>query len=278
MEQFREWHEILIERLSIPDRVLSYLEFTLEEYLNDGNKLFFLSEIGNVVEAQGGVSVISEKSGIDPKILSDIIYNISMPSFDIIESIFKCFGGTYPVDLKPLESEFTKPSDLLIHESKKILNKETNENTKLKTYTKREFQNIEYWKRFDKCLEFKEYKTRLPAVSKSNYQNLKIGVRGFALRAIRTTKYKNIRASLIMRGKNLIRNFYALRVQDEEIEEEFGHKLEWHSKAKTEKSIYLTKPNVDPSDENDWDNQHIWLVDMIEKMHNVFYPRIRKLA
>ncbi len=265
MEQFREWHEILIERLSIPKRVLSYLEFTVEEYLNDGNKLFFLSEIGNVVEAQGGVNVISEKSGIDPRILSDIINNISMPSFDIIQSIFKCFGGTYP-------------SDLSIHESNKLPDKEINKNTKLKTDTNREFQNIEYWKGFDKCLEFTDYKTLLPAVSKLNYQNMQIGVRGFALRAIRTTKYKNIRASLIIRGKNLIRNFYSLRVQDEEIEEEFGNKLEWHSKAKTEKSIYLTKPNVDPSDEKDWDNQHKWLVDMIEKLHIVFYPRIRNLA
>ena len=42
MERFRTWHEILMERLSDPEDVIGYLEVSLEEYLEDGDKAFFL--------------------------------------------------------------------------------------------------------------------------------------------------------------------------------------------------------------------------------------------
>jgi len=43
MERFRTWHEILMERLSDPEDVISYLEASLEEYLEDGDKAFFFA-------------------------------------------------------------------------------------------------------------------------------------------------------------------------------------------------------------------------------------------
>ena len=42
MERFRTWHEILMELLSDPENVIGYLEVSLEEYLEDGDKAFFL--------------------------------------------------------------------------------------------------------------------------------------------------------------------------------------------------------------------------------------------
>ena len=42
MERFRTWHEILMERLSDPADVIGYLEVSLEEFLDDGDKAFFL--------------------------------------------------------------------------------------------------------------------------------------------------------------------------------------------------------------------------------------------
>ncbi len=64
MEQFRTWHEILMERLSEPEDVISYLEVSLEEYLDDDDKAFFLKGIKNVIEAQGGILSVSEQADI----------------------------------------------------------------------------------------------------------------------------------------------------------------------------------------------------------------------
>ena len=72
MERFRTWNEILMERLSDPEDVIGYLEVSLEEYLDDGDKAFFLKGIKNVIEAQGGILNVSEQAGINPKFLSNL--------------------------------------------------------------------------------------------------------------------------------------------------------------------------------------------------------------
>ena len=101
MERFRTWHEILMERLSDPEDVIGYLEVSLEEYLDDGDKAFFLKGIKNVIEAQGGVLSVSEHAGIDPRFLSDVVNNGSMPPFHILNSIFTSFGGKSLINLPP---------------------------------------------------------------------------------------------------------------------------------------------------------------------------------
>ena len=93
MERFRTWHEILMERLSEPEDVINYLKVSLEEYLDDGDKAFFLKSIKNVIEAQGGILSVSEQADIDPRFLSDTVNNGAMPPFHILSSIFTSFGG-----------------------------------------------------------------------------------------------------------------------------------------------------------------------------------------
>ena len=103
MERFRTWHEILMERLSDPEDVIGYLEVSFEEYLDDGDKAFFLKGIKNVIEAQGGILSVSKQAGIDPKFLSDAVNNGSMPPFHILSSIFTSFGGEFFINLSATE-------------------------------------------------------------------------------------------------------------------------------------------------------------------------------
>ena len=103
MERFRTWNEILMERLSEPEDVISYLEVSLEEYLDDGDKAFFLKGIKNVIEAQGGILSVSKQADIDPRVLSDAVNNGSVPPFHILRSIFTSFGGESPISNQPSE-------------------------------------------------------------------------------------------------------------------------------------------------------------------------------
>ncbi len=100
MERFRTWHEVLMERLSDPEDVIGYLEVSLEEYLEDGDTAFFLKGIKNVIEAQGGILTVSERAGIDPRFLSDVVNNGSMPPFHILSSIFTSFGVVLPSEIR----------------------------------------------------------------------------------------------------------------------------------------------------------------------------------
>jgi DNA-binding phage protein len=264
MERFRTWHEILMERLSNPEDVIGYLEVSLEEYLDDGDKEFFLKGIKNVIEAQGGILSVSEHTGIDPRFLSDAINNGSMPPIHILGSIFTSFGGESLINLP----------------QRKIMSKAVSRDklrTSSKAVTERQSQNIKYWTGLCEHLDRLDSYLQRPTANASHYRDLQIGIKGFSLRARQTIKHKEISASLVMRGANAIGHFYALRVQEEEIEKDFGDKLEWWARAKSEKRVAFRNQDADPTDEKDWPNQHEWLVDMLEKLYAVFHPRLKRL-
>ncbi len=273
MEQFRTWHEILMERLADPEDVIGYLEVSLEEYLDDGDKAFFLKGIKNVIEAQGGILNVSDQADIDPRFLSDAVNNGSIPPFHILSSIFTSFGGGELINLPPTEMVFNAVSHDKLQTSDKTVSKQATN----KKFTERQLQNIKYWMGLCEHLERRDSYLQRPTANASHYRDLRIGIRGFSLRARQTIKHREISAALIMRGANAIGHFYALRVQDEEIERDFGDKLEWWAKAKSEKRVAFRNQDADPTDEKDWHNQHEWLADILEKLHAVFYPRLEKL-
>ena len=273
MERFRTWNEILMERLSDPEDVIGYLEVSLEEYLDDGDKAFFLKGIKNVIEAQGGILSVSEQAGIDPGFLSDAVNNGSMPPFRILSSIFTSFGGASLINLPPTEMMSNAVSHGALRTSRKMGSEPVIE----ENFTERQLQNIKYWTELCKHIEQRDSYLQRPTAKASHYRDLQIGIKGFSLRARQTIKHKEISASLVMRGTNAIGHFYSLRVQEEEIERDFGDKLEWWARAKSEKRVAFRNQDADPTDENDWHNQHEWLVDMLEKLHAVFHPRLEKL-
>ena len=273
MERFRTWHEILMERLSDPEDVIGYLEVSLEEYLDDGDKAFFLKGIKNVIEAQGGIFSVSEHADINPRFLSDIVNNGAMPPFHVLRSIFTSFGGEFPINLPPTEIMSNAGSRDKLRASRKVVS----EPVIPKNFTERQLQNIKYWTGLRKHLERRDSCLRPPTANASHYRDLQISIKGFSLRASQTIKHKEISAALVMRGANAIGHFYSLRVQEEEIEKDFGDKLEWWARAKSEKRVACRNQEIDPTDEKDWHNQHEWLADMLEKLYAVFRPRLEKL-
>ncbi len=270
MERFRTWHEILMERLSDPEDVIGYLEVSLEEYLEDGDKAFFLKGIKNVVEAQGGILSVSKQADINPRFLSDAVNNGSMPPFHILSSIFTSFGAEAPINLPSTEITSNAGSHGKLQTSSKMGSEHA--------ITERQLQNIKYWTGLCKHLERRDSYLQRPTANVSHYQDLQIGIKGFSLRAKQTIRHKEISAALVMRGANAIGYFYALRVLEEEIEKDFGDKLEWWAKAKSEKRVAFRNQDADPTDEKDWHNQHEWLVDMLEKFYAVFHPRLKRLT
>ena len=269
MERFRTWHEILMERLSDPEDVIGYLEVSLEEYLDDGDKAFFLKGIKNVIETQGGILSVSEQADIDPGFLSDAVNNGSMLPFHIFSSIFTAFGGEPLINLPPTKTVSNAVSRDKLRTSRKMVSEHV--------ITKRQLQNRKYWTGLCEHLDRRDSCLQRPTANASHYRDLQIGIKGFSLRARQTIKHKEISAALVMRGANAIGHFYALRVQEEEIEKDFGDKLEWWARAKSEKRVAFRNPDADPTDEKDWHNQHEWLTDMLEKLYAVFRPRLEKL-
>lgn len=232
-----------------------------------------LKRIKNVIEAQGGILSVSEHAGIDPRFLSDAVNNGSMPPFRILSSIFTSFGGESLINLPSTEIMSKAVSRRTLGASGKM----ASEHVIPKNFTERQLQNKKYWTGLRDHLERRNSCLQPPTANTSYYQNLQIGIKGFSLRARQTIKHKEVSASLVMRGANAIGHFYALRVQEEEIEKDFGDKLEWWARAKSEKRVAFRNQDADPTEEKDWHNQHEWLVDTLEKLYAVFHPRLEKL-
>ena len=275
MQGFRTWHEILMERLSDPEDVIGYLEVSFQEYLDDGDKAFFLKGIRNVIEAQGGILSVSEQAGIPSSFLSDAVNNGAMPPFHILSSIFTSFGGVFPINLQLTEMM----SDVVSQSPPPMVSQE---NLVLsapveKHFTERQLQNIKYWTGLCEHLDLRDSYLQQPTANESYYRDLKIGIKGVSLRARQTIKRKEISASLVMKGVNATGRFYSLRVQEEEIEKDFGDKLEWAAKVKSEKRVAFRNKDTDPTDERDWPNQHKWLADTLEKLYDVFHPRLETI-
>lgn len=101
MREYRTWHEILMEQLADPAAAIDYLRVTWEEYQIDEDTPFFLREIWAVIEAQGGISKLAKKTGIEPKILKEVLSGEETPRIDIFNVILRGLGCQ--ISIQPLK-------------------------------------------------------------------------------------------------------------------------------------------------------------------------------
>ena len=110
------------------------------------------------------------------------------------------------------------------------------------------------------------------------WMNYKIGRAGFSLTATMIRPRKEIRAELYIDGhaaKSLFRN---LRQQQNTIENELGHALDW-AELPTRRACRIStslRP-ADADDTADWSRQLQWLAVRLNELHRVFAVRVRTL-
>ncbi len=88
MREMGNWNEYFIGYLATDqEAAIDYLQLTLEEYLADGDLPFFLKGIRTFVESQGGVSELSERTGIDTETLLNMLSNKDAPRLDTFQTL-----------------------------------------------------------------------------------------------------------------------------------------------------------------------------------------------
>ena len=93
MRKLRTLHEFLMERFAADsEEAIEYLDVALEEYQEDGDTLFFLLGLQQVIEARGGVSEVAKKIGIAPQVLSDVLSSEKAPRLDTLNTILHGLG------------------------------------------------------------------------------------------------------------------------------------------------------------------------------------------
>ena len=150
--------------------------------------------------------------------------------------------------------------------------------------TPRQRQSRRFW--MELCDYLRQRGSQLeslePMVSDYNhYRDFRIGIPGLAVRARQQVKEgrregKGLSTALILRGRNATAEFQSLKEQQAEIENECGESLSWVCLS-SEKRVNFGNRDVDVTNEIDWCNQHEWLATHLEKLVEVFRPRILNL-
>lgn len=121
MKELRTWHEILIADLAANRaEAIDYFDVSLQEYQADGDLMFFLKGLRNIIEVLGGVSEIAKQTNIEPEALREILSSDDAPGIDTLNAIINALGCRLSVE--PIEA--VNPSLEVKHEDHRITAKE----------------------------------------------------------------------------------------------------------------------------------------------------------
>lgn len=97
--QFRAYH---IDKLMNAKTARVYLEVALEEFEKDGDKEIFLKALRDVAEAQGGLSLLAEKTHLNRQNLYKALSTRGNPKLETIGVILNGLG--FRLSVAPLAS------------------------------------------------------------------------------------------------------------------------------------------------------------------------------
>ncbi len=135
-----------------------------------------------------------------------------------------------------------------------------------------------YWQNFISYLESSSSKLRPQAPSPKHWLTFSVGRSGFHVNALLNTVTNRIGVELVIADKDGEKLFYHLLAKDKEtIEREVGSALEWRENPEKNRSSILLFFNANPAEEPNWNLQHDWLRNALEKFDSVFRQRVKNL-
>ena len=140
----------------------------------------------------------------------------------------------------------------------------------------RQKRNEQYWAAFFEALPSDKLGLKIPSIYDSHYRDLHMGITGCYIRVSQRVRPSGIAAAFVMKGS--AQDFlHSLIKQQTEIEKELGEKFGCHEAIQGEKQIYVALKSCDVTGKTDWSDQHQWFAMKLEKLVEVFRPRIEKL-
>jgi hypothetical protein len=135
---------------------------------------------------------------------------------------------------------------------------------------------LRYWEAFKDFFSKQSRSLRPRKADPQHWLNIATGKSGFVYSATVHTGEGRLGAELYI--SNSKESFSKLREQKDQIESEFGEKLDWQDLPEAKSArIVLYKPGVDIKNENDWPNQFRWFSDALIRLDKVFRERIKAL-
>jgi hypothetical protein len=137
---------------------------------------------------------------------------------------------------------------------------------------------LDYWTTLRELLVQRRSVVRPQKALPQHWTNFAIGRSFFHLAAMVNTRERRLSCGLILTGPDAKAHFRALQADSEAIEREMNASLEWRELPdKKESRVLLRREDADPTNRENWPEQHRWLADKLELFHHTFSQRIRDL-
>lgn len=92
LERTTSFRDDLLKDLTDTEFAIYYLEAALADYKEDGNTESLWMALHDVVEAQGGIGKLAQRTKADPQHLSDIFTSKQKPHLDNLQNILSGLG------------------------------------------------------------------------------------------------------------------------------------------------------------------------------------------
>ena len=92
LQDFEDFEDYLIDSLKDPIEASIYLNVIIDEYMKDNDIRSFLRGLKNVAKAQGGLSKLSESTGLNRQNLYRTLSAKGNPRISTVRKILNSFG------------------------------------------------------------------------------------------------------------------------------------------------------------------------------------------
>lgn len=106
MRKLRNFKGALLEDLKNPQYAQTYLSVALEEYEKDKDVASFLTALRDVVEANGGITKLAEKTDLNRQSLYKSLSAEGDPKLNTVETVLNGLG--YRLSVVPLNEQQTR--------------------------------------------------------------------------------------------------------------------------------------------------------------------------
>lgn len=103
MRKMRTWRECLLEDLADREEAIQYLQAILDDYYRFGQAIIVQEALKTVIEAQGGISKLTQHTDISPQTLKTALSNTDTPLIDALGVVLNALG--YRLSIQPIADE-----------------------------------------------------------------------------------------------------------------------------------------------------------------------------
>ena len=112
MKIYGTWDAFLVEQLAEHGDVSGYLSAVIEEYQTHGNIATIQIALQRVIEAQGGIAELAQKTDLAPQALLEALENTKVPRIDTLRTVLSAFGCCLPIEsLETIPARIAVPNE-----------------------------------------------------------------------------------------------------------------------------------------------------------------------